>query len=61
MPKREANTGKAVIWTERSKMEVSGPSWSVAYHCFQTLNKEDRERFFELANEWHQACCEAGR
>lgn len=54
MARRAPNTGKATIWGERSKMEVDGPSWSVAYHCFQMLNREDRQRALAAMNEWNE-------
>lgn len=61
MVKRAPNTAKATVWTERSKVEVDGPSWTIAYHVFQTLNREDREKALGKINEWHGQASEAGR
>lgn len=61
MVKRAPNTAKATIWTERSKVELDGPSWTIAYHVFQTLNRDDRTKAFEKIKDWHEQDADPNR
>lgn len=59
MAKKTPNTAKAVVWTERSRAEMEGPSKAICYHLFQMIPAEQRAELLKDMAEWHESVAQA--
>jgi hypothetical protein len=54
MAKKAPNTAKCVVWTERSRAEMEGPSKAICYHLFQMVPAEQRDELLKDMETFHK-------
>ena len=52
MAKKTPNTTKAVVWTERARSEMEGPTNSIVYYMFMMVPGEQRKQLLEDLAHW---------
>jgi len=53
MAKKTPNTAKAIVWTERSRSEMEGPTNSIIYYMFMMVPEAQRAQLINDMTEWH--------
>lgn len=52
MAKKTPNTAKAIVWTERSRSEMEGPTNSIVYYMFMSVPSDQRAQLLQDMQEW---------
>jgi hypothetical protein len=55
MAKKTPNTAKMIVWTERSRAEMEGPTNSICYYLFMMIPEGQRLQLLADMKEWHDA------
>ena len=54
MARKAPNTAKAVVWTERSRSEMEGPTKAIVYYMFMAVPGHERVELLEDCRKWHE-------
>lgn len=54
MARKQPNTAKAIVWTERARQEMEGPTNSIVYYMFMSVPECERQKLIDDMIDWHE-------